>query len=315
MYTQTEWDRKNDRQVSHVWISRVTANAAPVQLTNGEKGETSPQWSPDGSWVAFLADRGAADAKNGNQIWLIRPNGGEAEKLTSEETPISEFRWAPDGKRIAFVTRDTPKDKAERDKRKKEKFDAIVVDTNYTFAHLWTIELAGHAKKQLTNGAATASSPRWSPDSRSIAYVQSTVGTQDSSFSGPIASRNTDIYVVDAEGGTPRQLTSSPGPDSNPLWSPDGSQIAYVSEADPNSWADKSNVLIVAASGGTPRNITRDLPDSAGANLAWSPDGKSLYWDADEGLRHQIVRIAVSGGALAHVTEGGSHLFRFRPVA
>jgi len=47
-----------------------------VKLTNGEKGESAPQWSPDGSRIAFLADRGAADAKNGNQIWLIRPDGG-----------------------------------------------------------------------------------------------------------------------------------------------------------------------------------------------------------------------------------------------
>ncbi len=303
VYTETEWDRKNDKQVPHLWIASIS-NPAPVQLTNGEKGETSPQWSPDGTRIAFLADRGAADAKNGNQIWLIRANGGEAEKLTAEDNAISEFRWSPDGKRIAFITRDTPKDKAEREKRKKDKFDAIVVDTDYTYARLWTIELADKSKKRLTDGAASAASPRWSPDSRSIAYVQSKIGTQESSFSGLIADRNTDIYVVNADGGAARQLTSSPGPDADPMWSPDGSQIAYVSQADPNSWADKSNIMIVSASGGTPRNLTAQLPDSAGANLTWSPDGSSLYWDAEEGVRHQILRMNVSGGPAAHVTQG-----------
>jgi len=60
LYTETEWDRKNDRQVSHIYISRALG-APPVKLTNGEKGETSPQWSPDGLWIAFLADRTAGN--------------------------------------------------------------------------------------------------------------------------------------------------------------------------------------------------------------------------------------------------------------
>jgi len=49
VYTQTDWDRKNDRQVSHLWIAKSNGSAAPARLTNGEKGETSPQWAPDGS--------------------------------------------------------------------------------------------------------------------------------------------------------------------------------------------------------------------------------------------------------------------------
>src|ERR1700680_4856818 len=91
LYTETEWDRKNDRQVSHIWVGRASGGAGPVKLTAGEKGETGPQWSPDGSRIAFLADRTAGDAKPVNQIWIIRPDGGEAEKLTSEETAITDF--------------------------------------------------------------------------------------------------------------------------------------------------------------------------------------------------------------------------------
>ncbi len=116
-YTVSEWDKENDRRVSHIYLAG-TEGSHPFKLTNGEKGESSPQWSPDGTRIAFNADR-----DKGSQIWIINASGGEAEKLTSEENGASAFRWSPDSKHIAFVTRDTPKDKAEREKKKKDKFD------------------------------------------------------------------------------------------------------------------------------------------------------------------------------------------------
>ncbi len=303
LYTQTDWDRKNDRQVSHLWIGRANGSQEPVKLTNGEKGETQPQWSPDGKQIAFLADRGPADSKGGNQIWLIRAEGGEAEKLTSEENPITAFQWSPDGKRIAFVTRDTPGDKADREKRKKDKFDAILVDSDYTYSHLWTIVLADKSKKRVTEGAFTVQTPRWSPDSKSIAYVQSKMGQQESSWFDLNADRNSDIYVVSADGGAPKQMTTNPGQDSAPQWSPDGTELAYLSAMDPRAWAEKVDVVVMPASGGSPRNLTRDFPDSAAA-VSWSPDGKSLFWDSEEGLRRHVFKISATGGKAVHITEG-----------
>jgi len=303
LYTETEWDRKNDRQVSHIWVGRASGGAGPVKLTAGEKGETAPQWAPDGSRIAFLADRSTGDAKNGKQVWTIRPDGGEAEKLTSEETAITDFRWAPNGKRIAFVTADTRKDKTDREKRKKDKFDAILVDADYNYTHLWTIELDGKAKKRVTEGAFSVTAPRWSPDSKSIAYVQSSMGTQESTFFDLNADRNSDIYVVSVDGGAPKRLTSNPGPDTSPAWSPDGSEIAYLSAMDPRAWAEKIDVLVMPAAGGPARNLTKDFPDSAAA-MKWSPDGKSVYWDAEEGVRRHIFRVPASGGKIVHITEG-----------
>ena len=303
LYTETEWDRKNDRQVSHLWLGRATGGSAPMKLTAGEKGETAPQWAPDGSHIAFLADRGAADSKSGNQIWLIRPDGGEAEKLTSEDTGIAEYQWAPNGKRIAYITADTPNDKADREKRKKDKFDAILVDADYNYSHLWTIDADGKNKKRVTEGAFSASTPRWSPDSKSIAYVQSSMGKQESSFFDLNADRNSDIYVVSADGGSPKRLTSNPGPDSSPQWSPDGSEIAYLSAMDPRSWAEKVDVVVIPAAGGSPKDLTKDFPDSA-TSPKWAPDGKSVFWDAEEGVHRHIFRVPINGGKIVHITEG-----------
>ena len=223
VYTQTEWDRKGNRQVTHLWLGSADGARAPVKLTNGEKGETAPQWSPDGSRIGFLADRTGS-----NQVWAIRPAGGEAEKLTDEESAVSEFQWSPDGNRIAYIVRDVPKDKAEREKRKKDKFDAIVVDADFTYAHLWTLDLATKTRKRLTEGAFSAAAPRWSPDGKEIAYIYSAFGTQESSFFELNGDRNTDIHVVSATGGAPRKLVTDPGTAANPVWSPDGTRLAYT---------------------------------------------------------------------------------------
>src|SRR5258708_38479608 len=56
VYTETDWDKKNDKQVTHLWISKTTGNPSPGKLNNGEKGEAAPQRLPDGPNTAFLED-------------------------------------------------------------------------------------------------------------------------------------------------------------------------------------------------------------------------------------------------------------------
>src|SRR5215468_628497 len=215
-YTISEWDKKENRRVSHIWL--VSVDGGPTtKLTTGDKGETSPQWSPDGSSIAFIADR-----DKGNQVWVIPVDGGEADKLTGEENNIQSYRWSPDAKSIFFITRDTPKDKSEREKRRKDKFDTIVVDTDYSYMHLWTMNVETREKKRLTEGNFTVSNAQWSPDGASIAFVLSKRGVQESSFIDISEDQNTDIYIISANGGAPRQLTTNLGPDGNPQWSPDG---------------------------------------------------------------------------------------------
>lgn len=295
-YTISEWDKEENRRVSHIWL--VSSDGGPTtKLTTGEKGETSPQWSPDGSNIAFLADRDKA-----TQVWFIPVDGGEADKVTSEETNIQSFRWSPDGKLIAFVARDTPKDKTEREKRKKDKFDTIVVDSDFSYSHLWTIDVETREKKRLTEGDFTASNPQWSPNGASIAFVMSKSGSQESSFIDISDDRNTDIYIVSANGGSPRRLTANSGPDANPQWSPDGKLLAYTSSSEQKSWAAKTDAMVISPDGGAPRNLTKDFFESVGSNLTWGPDGNTLYFSSGVGLYTHIFSVPVGGGEVAQVT-------------
>jgi dipeptidyl aminopeptidase/acylaminoacyl peptidase len=299
-FTGTEWNRKEDRRDTHIYLVAATGGE-PIRLTNGERGESAPQWSPDGTRIAFLANRDApnpaAPAAPRNQIWLISARGGEAEKLTDEEATVTQFRWSPDARQIAYIVRDTPKDKAERDKQRREKFDAIVVDSNFLYSHIWAINLADRKKHRVTDGTFTASDPQWSPDGQRIAFVAGKQGAQESSFTDIAEDRNTDIYVVPSAGGTARQLTTNLGPDADPRWSRDGKQIAYIASNDPLEWAEKDDLMLVDAAGGMPRNLTGAYEDSINGPPKWSPDGQTIYAAGASGVYGQLLRIALTGGA------------------
>jgi dipeptidyl aminopeptidase/acylaminoacyl peptidase len=312
-FTVSEWNRKDDRRDSHVYVIS-SSGGAPVKLTNGERGESQPRWSPDSTRIAFLANRDtpqagatpAAGAPAGgggrNQIWIIPVGGGEAEKLTDEEAGVAQFCWSPDGKSLAYVVRDTPQDKAERDKRRREKFDAVVVDSDFNYSHLWTINRETKEKKRVTEGSFTVADPQWSPRGDLIAYTSSRAGAQESSYTDIAEDRNTDIYVA-APNVKPRQITTSPGPDSAPRFSPDGKWIAYNADADPMSWASKSDLMVVSTDGGTPRNLTADYNESVGSAADWSPDGQSLYVGGSVGVYGQLLRVPVAGGKPAAIFE------------
>ncbi|HEX8127795.1 MAG TPA: S9 family peptidase, partial [Pyrinomonadaceae bacterium] len=281
------------------------AGGASYKLTNGERGESAPQWSPDSTRIAFLANRSAPgpDAPARNQIWTIPVAGGEAERVTDEEAGVAQFRWSPDGKRLAYVVRDTPQDKAERDKRKKDKFDAIVVDSGFIYSHLWTINLDTKEKRRVTEGSFTVSDPQWSPDGAWVAYAMSKGGSQESAFTDISDERNTDLYVApaaaNAPAAAPRQLTTNPGPDYAPRFSPDGKWIAYLSNPDPNSWAPKTDLVIMAAAANAaaPRNLTGKYNDSVYGAPKWSPDGAALYAAGAEGVYGQLLKVSAAGNA------------------
>ena len=121
VYVLAKVDRAQNRRLSSIWMVSSDGSRAPWQFTTSPQSSTSPRWSPDGKWLAFLSSRpmgepmptpspspGAAvpsSEQSRNQIYLLSMTGGEARRLTNFKNGVSTFRWSPDGSRLVLVSR------------------------------------------------------------------------------------------------------------------------------------------------------------------------------------------------------------------
>ena len=261
----------------------------PRQLTNAKKSSDAPAWSPDGRFLAFLSDR-----TDKRQLYRIAIAGGEAEVLTTAEDGVSSFQWSPDGKQIAYVAND-PKPEAlkERDKKYGE-FE--VVDQDHRMSHLHVIELASKESRRLTDGAFVVGGFDWSPDGNRIAFDHRV--NNDPSNSG-----TADISIVEVATKAIRPLVKQDGPDRRPLFSPDGSSIAFETAAgDPAFYYKNSRLARIPADGGAIEVLSASF-DELPSLVGWGKAGiffqasqrtESALYRLDPALKHAV---RVSGAA------------------
>jgi dipeptidyl aminopeptidase/acylaminoacyl peptidase len=293
LYELAYSDLKENQTHNEIWLAPATGAPGafkPRKFTSGRE-DRSPQWSPDGQWVAFLGTRGTA-ASSGEpprpQVYLMPAFGGEAEALTDAKGGVTAFAWSPDSTRVAFVATVPFTEAQEKDQ--KDKIDARVVDGDYRFSHLWVIGTASRKSTEIVKNDAVLADPQWSPDGTRLAYVsRPTPKADDEGLS--------DVYVTNADGSsTSRKLFENEGPDDTPRWSPDGRWIALNSRDLGHGRLGIPHLLVIPAEGGKTRELISD-PDGVAADISWSADGTCLYFRSAHHTTTHIYRVAVSGGA------------------
>src|SRR5216684_2105673 len=198
-YTVSETRMEKDKEwkaATQVWVVPVSGGKAR-QYTRGDKSASAPEWSPDGTMLAFLSDR----EKDGErQVWMMLADGGEAWVVTAHKGGVTGFRFSPDGKQLLLSATDQPS-KDEED-RKKVKDDTMVIDTEIRMTHLWLWNIDKTAEKRLTEGNFTVSDPQWSPDGAHVSYTtRPTPKADDGSLS--------DVWVLTIASGEKKRLVDA----------------------------------------------------------------------------------------------------------
>ena len=281
-YVVTTADTVDNATDADVWLVRADGSTPARRLTTSKKNDNAPQWSPDGKRLAFLSAR-----EERPQIWMLDPNGGEAERLTDSKSAIVGFQWSPDGARIAYVAPRAPT--ADEERRQRVKDDAVVVDSVFPHTRLWTFDVAARRAKELVQGEFSVSDPQWSPDGRQLAYVVAPTPKADDGW-------KSDVWVVGADGAAaPRRLTTNPGSDQTPRWSPDGARIAYLTRAGTSDDVRMLRLAIMPAGGGAPRLLAPTFTYQP-SDIWWQPDGRALRIEAPTRTTNNVFVVSVDGG-------------------
>jgi dipeptidyl aminopeptidase/acylaminoacyl peptidase len=295
-YTVTETNYKDDSRETRIWMSPTDGGEALPMTAKGYSA-SSPKWSPDGTYLSFMASRGEVEK---TQVWTLNMKGGEAVQMTDIEQGVSDFEWSPDSERLLLMIKDLKKE-SERpepyviDRLQFKRDYAGYLDRRRT--HIYTFSPGDTAAVQLTFGDFDDSQAVWSPDGKKIAFVSNRTSNADGNM-------NSDIWVVDAndpDAGLTK-ITKNRGSDSSPAWSPDGNSIVHTSVMDTSAiWYATNKLVITDASGSGDSRMLLDELDRNIYSPTYSEDGKNIWFLLEDRGETQLASVSTNGNNLNRV--------------
>jgi len=285
------------------------------QITSTPGSEYNATWRPDGKKIGFLS------AQSGEmQLYEINPDGTDAKQISFINGGIDGFKYSPDMSKILYI-QEVKVDKNTQDiypdlpKASGRIMDDLMYRHWDQFVDTYThIFVADYNENKITEGTDIMPGEPWesplkpfggleqinfSPDSKTIAYTCRKLKGKEYALS-----TNSDIYLYAIATKKTTNLTEGMmGYDISPVYSPDGSKIAWESMEHNGYESDKSRLFVHDFTTGTKTDYSRDF-DQNSNGLTWSDDGKSIYFISDIHATDEIYRLDLKNGKITRITDG-----------
>lgn len=323
LFSAVDVDLAVNTKTTHLWVVPL-AGGESRQLTSDAAGEDRGRWSPDGKHFLFVSARGGSQ-----QIWIADFDSesgtvqGSPHQITNISTEADGALWSPDGHNILFTSEVYPGcaddvcNKTMQEERAKSKMKAMIFThlffrhwSSYTYykrTHLFIVPIEGGAARDLTPGDHDV--PPFSlggqdlyaisPDGKEVAFTSNIDEVE-------AISTNNEIFVVPITGGTTKKLSTSPGGDSTPLYSPDGKWLAWRMQKRAGYESDRFRLVIYNRQSGQIQNLTENF-DQWVETMAWSPDSKTIYFTSENKGESPVYRIDVAAPNQVHELVRGTN--------
>ena len=309
LFAKTTTDGKSGRRNSDIWSVAADGSGEAKSLIASDKTENTPRWSPNGKWIAFLANRDGA-----TQVYLAEANGTAVKKLTNVAAGVQPpLVWSPDGERLAFVSDVYPEcpdeacnkkqlEDAEQNPVKVHRLTRLLYRhwdewRDRTRHHVFVATVADGRTRDLTPGDFDSPPTQqeddaiaFSPDGKTVAFVSNREGNDKEAWT-----TNNDVWLVPVEGGQARKLTPNAAADTHPTFSPDGRTLFTLSQRRAGFESDRWYLDAYDVANGSKRTLfpTQDMSVSS---FTLSPDGATIWLTASQNARDALFTVPVSGG-------------------
>ncbi len=251
-------------------------------------GSSSPAWSPNGEWLAFVSTCTAGEQNSGqDQVFIWSRKTGQSKQLTHVTGGIESPAWSPDGKTIAFLFVENATRSAGALAAMKP-WAGVIGEDGVEIQRVATVDIASGSFTQVTPAHLHVYEFDWSPDSKHIAFVAANPPGENNWWVA-------QLYTQQLNGNPPKSILDTTKITGSlhglqiavPRWSPDGTQIAFIGGLMSDQGSTGGDIYLVPSTGGEPKNLTPNRASSV-AFISW--------------VRPDIIGLAEHVGGNSHIS-------------